>query len=253
MAEDEGIPGMAVAVVPAAGGHRSWTLGEDGDGAPVDASTPFLLGSVSKSFTAATVHDLVDRGRLDLDDRLGDLLADHGIPDERADSITVEQLLTHTSGLSTDDGLAHADRFDNEPGAVARQARGLGDVTLTGRPGSGYEYSDLNYLLLGAVVEEVGRGGFARQVSAVARSAGVDLLATPGEAEALPPGHRQVLGRAVTFASDYDASGTPYGYLGADLDGATAWARAQLGGHGIDDDALAAMHAGSVDTGSGDR
>lgn len=165
----------------------------------------------------------------------------------------MEQLLTHTSGLTTADGLAHADRFDNEPGAVARQARRLGDVSLARDPGTNYEYSDLNYLLLGAIVEEIGTRSYAQEVTRVARGAGVDLVATPDAAAALPPGHRQVLGLPVAFDSDYDASGTPYGYLGADLDGVAAWARAQLGGRSLDATALATMHAGHVDTGSGDR
>lgn len=252
--DDERVPGMAVAVVPGDGRARTWTLGEDGDGDRVGTSTPFLLGSVSKSFTAALVHDLVDRDRLRLDDRLGDHVPDHGIPDDRADGITVEELLTHTSGLTEADGLAHADRFDTEPGAVGRQARGLDDVSLAREPGTEHEYSSLNYLLLGAIIEGAGGAPFAEQVGALGRGAGVDLVTTPLSAQTVPPGHRHVYGRAVAFDTEYDASGTPYGYLGSDLDGISAWARAQLGnGRGPDADALEAMHSGDVDTGSGDR
>lgn len=252
--EEERVPGMAVAIVPRDGPTRRWALGEDGDGRPVDTATPFLLGSVSKSFTAAVVHDLVGRERLRLGDRLDDLVPGHGIPDDRADAITVEQLLTHTSGLTRADGLAHADRFDNEPGAVGRQSRDLEDVSLAGDPGSRYEYSDLNYLLLGAAVEEAGGAPFAEQVQDVARRAGTGLVTTPSSAATVAPGHRHVLGRAVAFDSDYDSSGTPYGYLGTDLEGISTWARAQLGGdRGPSDAALRSMHSGHVDTGSGDR
>ena len=252
--DEERVPGMAVAVVPLDGETRTWALGEDGDGREVERSTPFLLGSVAKTFTAAVVHDLVDRGTLALEDPLGKLLPEHGIPDDRAEEITVEQLLTHTSGLSRSDGLAHGDRFDTEPGAVRRQATGLEDVSLARDPGKGYEYSSLNYLLLGAVVEEAGGTPFAEQADRVARSAGTDLVTTPASAETIPPGHRHVYGRAVAFDSRFDSSGTPYGYVGADVDGLSAWARAQLGGdRGPDDDALREMHTGHVDTGSGGR
>ena len=252
--DDERVPGMAVAVVPEDGRARTWTLGEDGDGDRVGTSTPFLLGSVSKSFTAALVHDLVDRDRLRLDDRLVDRVPDHGIPDDRADGITVEELLTHTSGLTEADGLAHGDRFDTAPGAVGRQSRGLDDVSLARDPGTGHEYSSLNYLLLGAIIEGAGGAPFAEQVNRLGRTAGVDLVSTPTAAETIPPGHRHVYGRAVSFDPGYDASGTPYGYLGTDLDGISAWARAQLGGgRGPDADALESMHTGHVDTGAGDR
>lgn len=207
---------------------------------------------MSRSFTAA-VHDLVRTGVLDLDDRLGDIVPRYGIPDERADSITVDELLTHASGLTRSDGLAHADLFDTEPGAVTRAAQGLDDVTLARAPGAGYEYSDLNYLLLGAIIVEAGGRPFAETVTRVAGDAGVDLVATPTAAGTLPPGHRQLLGQPVGFDSDYDASGTPYGYLGTDVDGLGAWARAQLGGGGLRADALESMHTGHVETGSGDR
>lgn len=253
VADTQDLPGVAVAVVPLEGRTRTWTLGEDGDGEAVTRETPFLLGSVSKSFTAATIHDLVDRDVFALDDRLGDLLPAHGIPDPRADDITVDDLLTHTSGLTRADGLTHADRFDNQPGAVTRQATALDDVALAADPGATFEYSDLNYLLLGAVVEAASDDTFAHAVARVARADGIDLITTREAAAALPPGHRQLFGQAVGFDSEYDASGAPYGYLGTDLDGISAWARAQLGGGSLDDGDLAAMHAGRVETGAGDR
>ncbi len=252
--DDENVPGMAVAVIPLDGEARTWTLGEDGDGREVGRSTPFILGSVAKTFTSAVVHDLVDRDALALEDSLGELLPDHGIADDRADEITVEQLLTHTSGLTAADGLAHGDRFDNRPGAIRRQATGLEDVSLARAPGDGYEYSSLNYLLLGAIVEEAGGTPFAAQVDRVGRNAGADLITSPAAAGAIPPGHRQVYGRSVAFDSPWDSSGTSYGYLGSDVDALSAWARAQLGGdRGPGEDALRDMHTGHVDTGSGGR
>lgn len=250
--DEKGVPGVAVALVPHEGPTRRWTVGEDGNGRAISPATPFLLGSVSKSFTAAVVHELVDDGRLRLGDPLGDLLPEHGIPDERADEITVAQLLTHTSGLTRADGLAHADRFDNAPGAIRRQAEHLTDVSLARSPGAGYEYSDLNYLLLGAVVEEKGDAPFSDQVAHLAEGTGLDLITTASSAESIPPGHRQVLGRPAAFDSGYDTSGTPYGYLGADLDGLAAWGRAQLGGE-RSPTGLVSMHSGHVETGSGDR
>lgn len=254
VAADEHLPGLAVAIVPKEGPATTWTLGTDGDGRAITEQTPFLLGSVSKSFTAAAVTQLVADGRLHLDDRLSAVVPDHGIPDERADRITVEQLLTHTSGLTRADGLGHADLFDEAPGALRRASRDLGDVVLGRAPGAGYEYSDLNYLLLGAAVEEVTGTPFATWVrDHVAEPAGVErLISTPATASTLPPGHRQVLGRALAFDSPYDASGTPYGYLGTDVQGLGAWARAQLDGQGLGTGATTTMHTGRVETGSGD-
>lgn len=187
VADDQQLPGLAVAVVDgdSVGTHL---VGEDGEA--MSERTPFLLGSVSKSVTATAVLDLADADELSLDGRLGDLLPEHGIPDERADDITVQQLLTHTAGLTTADGLAHADRFDTARGALQRQATGLHDVTLARDPGAGYEYSDLGYPLLGAIVEEQAGAPFAEVVTdRVLAPAGVEqVIADEASAEALPPG-----------------------------------------------------------------
>ena len=78
--------------------------------------------------------------------------------------MTVRQLLNQTSGLSTASGWAPLADFDNSPGAGERQARALATLQLSRSPGSAYEYSNMNYNLLGLIVEAASGESYAAYV-----------------------------------------------------------------------------------------
>lgn len=150
--------------------------------------------------------------------------------------MTVRHLLTHTSGLSTAVGLAHAERFDNSPDAVRSVAEELSAVELSTTPGEEYAYSSANYMVLGALVEEVTERPFAEVLhSRILDPLGMSdsaVTAEGAEQVGLPPGHRYFLDRPSAFESAFDASGVPYGYVAASLDDLTAYASAHLPGGG---------------------
>ena len=113
-------------------------------GRRVSLDTVFDVASLGKQFTAAAVLGLQEEGRLRVEDRLGDHLPD--VPTDKA-SITLHQLLTHTSGLADpqSDASLPADRD------AAVQA--LLDLPLDNPPGSNYSYSNAGYNLLAAIIE----------------------------------------------------------------------------------------------------
>lgn len=92
--------------------------------------TPFLLGSVSKSFTAVCIMQLVEKGQLDLDAAISSYLPDA----VNGDSIKVRQLLNHTSGLGEHQALNNY-HIINEQGT--------------------HHYANVNYSLLGKIIEKV--------------------------------------------------------------------------------------------------
>jgi CubicO group peptidase (beta-lactamase class C family) len=124
-------------------------------GAPMTDDTRLGIGSVTKSFVAAALVKLEARGRLALTDRLGDHLA--GVPADKA-GVTLEQLLTHTSGLPfhIPDGLDRAPR-DSVVAAI------LGEP-LEFEVGERFGYSNAGYDLLAAVIEHVTHEPFATWV-----------------------------------------------------------------------------------------
>lgn len=220
--EANGVPGAAVAVIDGEG-VETYVSGEDGDGDAVSPETPFLVGSIAKTFTSKLVLDLAAEGRISLDDPIGKHLPSGDLP-----SATVRQLLTHTAGFTAADGLAVSERYDNEPGALRRA---VADLEHHGTPGE-YAYNSADYLVLGALVEEVTGRPFGTVVDESV-FASLGMTATTAEAdgaESLPPGHRLWWGRARAYDPGFDESGAPYGYVASTLDDLTAYAQALLAG-----------------------
>lgn len=126
--------------------------GTDASGAPVSQTTPFRIASLSKSFTAALVVLLAERGTLDLDAPLTDALPQFAMADERAGGITLRMLLAHTSGLGTGSARDFARPETDDAQSLLEDLR---DETLGADPGSEHEYSNLGYALAAAAIEEV--------------------------------------------------------------------------------------------------
>jgi CubicO group peptidase (beta-lactamase class C family) len=114
--------------------------------------TPYLLGSLSKQFTAAAIYKLESQGKLHLADSLG-----QWFPDAPADKrgITLDQLVHHTSGLPY---LPHGDLYDSvSTDSVVRETLA---TPLDFVPGSRYAYSSPGYSLLAALVERASGSRF---------------------------------------------------------------------------------------------
>ena len=123
---------------------------------PATADTVYPIGSLTKQFTAAAILQLVEAGRLTLDDDLGVLLPDFPT---QGHHVTVRHLLNHTSGIVDHTDLAGG---RGEPGTT-RQA--VVDLIAAQRfdfaPGERFSYTNSGYLLLGLVIEKVTGGSYA--------------------------------------------------------------------------------------------
>ena len=118
---------------------------------PLSGSTPFAIASVTKTFTAAIVLQLVEEGRIDLDAAVNDYLPELTI----ARGVTVRQLLSHTSGIA--DLLAPMrERLNAEPSRIWQPAEVLALLgPSTFAPGTSWGYSNTNYIIAGLLVEQV--------------------------------------------------------------------------------------------------
>lgn len=121
---------------------------------PVRLDTPFLFASQGKMFTAVSVLQLVEAGKLGFDDPIGKHL--HDYPNKDMAKVTIRQLLSHQGGTG-DLGVLQPDEGPNR--AWVRTIDDL--IKLNGGrppsfpPGSRFEYSNYGFVLLGAVVEKV--------------------------------------------------------------------------------------------------
>lgn len=150
------IPGIALAVVDNGRIVHVRGFGTRGDGSqPVTGDTPFPVGSLGKSFTALLARQLADAGQLDLDAPVARVLPAFTLADAAAaQRVTVRHLLNQTSGLSRTDGMRPLLSGDDAQGAAAL-LRSMASLRLRAAPGERYEYSNLNFALLGQVVEGV--------------------------------------------------------------------------------------------------
>ncbi|HEU5471913.1 MAG TPA: serine hydrolase domain-containing protein [Actinophytocola sp.] len=114
---------------------------------PMRPDTIFDMASVTKLFTSIVVMQLHEDGRLNVTERVATYLPEFGVNGK--ESITVEQLLTHTSGL-----VAWLPLWRDQPDVPAR-IRAVMDVAPVNPPGSTYVYSDLNLITLGVLVERL--------------------------------------------------------------------------------------------------
>lgn len=250
-------PGFAYAVVHRDRVVAQATWGLDGNGEPVTGATPFVLGSVAKSFTALAVMQLVEAGQVELDAPAEAYLPWFRLADPAASArITVRHLLTHTSGIPDVAARGLTDRYDNSPDGLARSVRDLAAVEPAGEPGESHRYSDANYMIAGALVAAVsGRSFGAYLRTEVLDPLGMRGATTDAEADALgglPAGHRYWFGRPWPFDTPFDTSGVPYGFLAASLEDMTRYTAAHLG-HGeepvLSAKGFAELHTGQATMG----
>ncbi|HSF79868.1 MAG TPA: serine hydrolase domain-containing protein [Anaerolineales bacterium] len=149
------IPGVSLAVVE--GDRivhlRGFGRARPGGEAPTP-QTPFFIGSVTKSFTALAIMQLVEAGVVELDAPVQRYLPSFRVADSQASAqMTVRHLLNHTSGMSTLQGQMILSELEDSPDATERQLRALSSLQLSQPVGSKLQYNNTNYNLLGLIIE----------------------------------------------------------------------------------------------------
>lgn len=148
-----------------AAGHRELAGGEPTPGStPMDRGSISRIASLTKSFTAATILALRDEGKLRLDDPVEQYLPEAvGAVDLPADArpITLRDVLTMSSGLVTDNPWGDRQESMTREQFAALLRGGLG---RSNTPGSGYEYSNTGFAMLGRVIDEVTGSDYTTEI-----------------------------------------------------------------------------------------
>jgi CubicO group peptidase (beta-lactamase class C family) len=231
-----GIPGVAVAIVRGGRTIHLQGYGETGpSGEPVSPDTPFLLGSVSKPFTAHVVRRLIDDGLLTLDEpvlpHLAHLVDD---PPDGFEAVTVRHLLTHTAGIGMTVGLPGTVPIHTTDDALEHRVRDVLAHPLAATPGERYEYSNAGYALLAATVEQVTGQRFDQALhEQILTPLGMsDTFAHDDDPAAarMATGHRQWFGSWRPADLPFDPAGVAYGYLGSSVADLARFLHAHLDG-----------------------
>ncbi|MFC7450048.1 serine hydrolase domain-containing protein [Rhodococcus daqingensis] len=148
-----GIPGVAVGVL--ANGQeyiKGYGVTNVDRPVPVDGDTVFRIGSTTKTFTGTAIMRLVDQGTVDLDAPVRRYLPDFAVTDPGASAtVTMRQLLNHTSGWLGDD-LQDFGRGDD---ALARYVASMTRLPQLTPPGSVFAYNNAGVVAAGHVIEAV--------------------------------------------------------------------------------------------------
>lgn len=143
-----GLPGASIAIVKDGEVIYEKGYGHDSEGKPITEKTLMRIGSVSKSFTAFSVLQLVDEGKINLDDPVVKYLPKLIMNDIRFKEVTIRHLLSHTSGMPNPTIVPPANTLE---AGVER----LYNWKLKWQPGDRYLYSNPNYWILARLVEVI--------------------------------------------------------------------------------------------------
>lgn len=187
----------------------------DAGGRPVTPQTPFVISSVTKTFTALAVRQQVNAGRLDLDAPVQRYIPWFRVADAAISAqITPRMLLEHTSGFSTRDGTATY--LDDPRYTLEDLVRRCATIQLQHTPGP-HEYSNINYLVLGLIIERLSGQPYDAYVQAnifaplgLRHSYTTQAAAAP---DGLAAGHRLWYGLAIPTEQAFAPAMHPAGYL----------------------------------------
>jgi D-alanyl-D-alanine carboxypeptidase len=179
--------------------EHAWGPADRESGTANTPATRFRIGSMNKTFTAVATLQLVEAGKLALDDTIGKHLPDYPNKDV-ASKVTVRHLLTHTGGT----GDVFGPEFDQHRLTLREHSDYIqlyGSRGLTHEPGSRFEYSNYGYVLLGELIEKVsGQSYYDFVRDNIFRPAGMTSTDSLPESEDVPD-------RAVGYMSSTPPNG----------------------------------------------
>jgi CubicO group peptidase (beta-lactamase class C family) len=207
----------------------------DPSGRPVTPQTPFLIGSVSKAFTALAVMQLVEAGKVELDAPVQRYLPWFRVADTQASAqITVRHLLNQTSGISQYATMATMTWYDQDDMALERHVRFLENVELNRPVGQSYEYSNANYGVLGAIVQVVSGLPYEEYVrqSIFAPLEMQNSFVSQDEAilNGMAIGHRRWFGFPIAVIFPYNRGDLPDGFVISSAEDMAHFLIAQMNG-----------------------
>ena len=164
--QDENLPGVVVGVWVPGEGEYVVAKGEANldTGSEREPNDPFRIASISKTFTATAILQLVDEGKLSKSDKLSKWYPDF----PNADQITVDDLLRMRSGIADSWDQEFVEKYYDDPllnlsaGDMIERAASKADEFEP--PDQETKYTNVNYTILAEIVEEVSGNDFSTQL-----------------------------------------------------------------------------------------
>lgn len=195
--ERNGLPGASIVIVKDGKLVYEKGYGHDSEGKPITEKSLMRIGSASKSFTAFAILQLVDKGKIQLDDPVIKYLPEVRLDDSRWKEVTIRQTLSHTSGIPNPTIVPPASTLKI---GVER----LNDWKLQSNPGEKYYYSNGNYWVLALLVEKVSGIEFSQYLkqhvfSPLGMNDSLTTVTSGDFVQGLPKGYVTAYGTAIPW------------------------------------------------------
>lgn len=141
--------------------RKAYGMADVGNKQAMDAAMTLRLGSITKQFTAVAILMLAEEGKLALTDEITRFLPDYPTQGKK---ITVEHLLTHTSGIQSYTGKRGYMETMAKDLTVGQMIDGFKNDPMLFAPGERFDYNNSGYFLLGAIIEKVSGQPYAKFV-----------------------------------------------------------------------------------------
>jgi CubicO group peptidase (beta-lactamase class C family) len=242
---EQKIPGFVIGIVK--DDHLAYSRGfgvmrVGNPNSPITGETLFHMASITKPFVATAIMQLVEQGKVNLNDPVIKYLPYFRLKDPRYKEITVGQMVTHTSGMP-DVTNYYWDKPEYDDGALERYVRSLNDKTLLWAPGKEFRYSNMAFEVLGDLVAKVSGKSFDDYVEVnilkPVRMKSSTLLYKKADPAKLSTGYTLTKGEVVPVAHyPYNRAHTPSSNLHSNVEDMARWIlvnlhRGELDGHRI--------------------
>lgn len=217
------------------------------DGRDITGSTLFPIASLSKSFTALAILQLVEKGQIDLDAPYLSYFPELSPEDKRVRDVTVRDMLNQTSGLNdkVDPDMTRSPQYQS----LQEINQSLNTVKLANDSGTAYSYHNPNYQYLALLVEKVSGQNFTAYLKenvfehlGMSNTFNVSTTQHINENPAIPRGHYLLIGLPISQAEPFWFVDGPAGIISTAEDMAK-WMLAQYHGRLLTSELMEQYHA----------
>lgn len=227
------IPGLAIGIVKDNDivFAKAYGFKDNSKRSKLELTHIFHMASVSKPFVASSIMQLEDQGKIHLDSTIGNYLSYFKLQGDDYKDITIQQMLSHTSGMPDVENYQW-DQPEYGEDAIENYVRSLANKELIGRPGSQFAYSNMAYECLGDVVAKISGQFYADYVKEhILVPAGMnnsDLLMNKELPDDWAVPHRKVLNTFPSEVYPYNRRHGPSSTLHSNIFDMCQWIKVNL-------------------------
>lgn len=197
----------------------------------VTPQTKFEIASNTKAFTGYGILQLAEEGKLNLNDKVSKYIPDFYMTynDEKKD-ITIKQLLGHTSGIPSD--ITEEDHYSEDYNSLKHIVEYAKGKELNNTPGDSFEYSNMNYDILGLIIQNVSHQSYQSYIKEHIleplhmRHTSFKTTSKKGKNEAT--GYELVSGEAIKTTPEFNIGDTPSAFMMTSTKDLENWIKQQL-------------------------